>query len=203
MNKNLQDHPFSTRKFPSITLGGTLKAPIAPRSHPTATPAHPMRSCSISSIFSARAITRLMISFSSSVSSSPLRCLSGCPPRAAHLQGESRGQPGTTFPKKGKNRASPPYSPYSPPGWKLMFPFPIFAGCVLCIFHPNSQHHVLSSPWPRPAGCARGKATPVLESLHPQRSLSLDSMQSTETLIIINPWLRLLLQIKTHLAAIH
>lgn len=38
---------------------------------------HPIRSCSISSIFSARAITLLMISFSSSVSSSCFLCLSG------------------------------------------------------------------------------------------------------------------------------
>lgn len=41
---------------------------------------HPIRSCSISSIFSARAITRLMISFSSSVSSSCFLCLSAWPP---------------------------------------------------------------------------------------------------------------------------
>lgn len=38
---------------------------------------HPIRSCSISSIFSARAITLLMISFSSSVNSSCFLCLSG------------------------------------------------------------------------------------------------------------------------------
>ena len=38
---------------------------------------HPIRSCSISSIFSARAITLLMLSFSSSVSSSCVLCLSG------------------------------------------------------------------------------------------------------------------------------
>lgn len=90
----------------------TLKALVAPKPHPTAAPAHPMRSCSISSIFSARAMTRLMISFSSSVSSSPLRCRSGCPPRAAHpagiLQGEGGGQPGTTFPREGEKSCKPP-----------------------------------------------------------------------------------------------
>lgn len=40
----------------------------------------PMRSCSMASIFSARAITRLIISFSSSVSSSCFLCLSVCAP---------------------------------------------------------------------------------------------------------------------------
>lgn len=84
-----------------------------------------------------------------------------------------------------------------------MFPFSICAERGLCILPPNSQPLVLSSLWPCPVGCARGMATPVLEHHRPQHSLSPDSMQSTETLIIINPWLRPNLQIKAHLAAIH
>lgn len=60
-------------------------------------PPYPMRSCSISSIFSARAMTRLMISFSSSVSSSLLCCRSGWLPRAAQPAGSLRGQGGQGF----------------------------------------------------------------------------------------------------------
>lgn len=59
---------------------------------PVPPPPYPMRSCSISSIFSARAMTRLMISFSSSVNSSLLRCRSGWPPRAAQPAGSLRGE---------------------------------------------------------------------------------------------------------------
>jgi hypothetical protein len=55
-----------------------------------------MRSCSMASIFSARAITLLMISFSSSVSSSCFLCLSVCAPGwtdhpACSLQGRGEG----------------------------------------------------------------------------------------------------------------
>lgn len=59
-------------------------------------PSYPMRSCSMASIFSARAITRLIISFSSSVSSSCFLCLSVCAPGwtdhpACSLQGKGEG----------------------------------------------------------------------------------------------------------------
>lgn len=87
-----------SERLPSVGTG-QARGPSRPTSAEVPVPPspYPMRSCSISSIFSARAMTRLMISFSSSVSSSLLRCRSGWPLRAAQPEGSLRGQGGQGF----------------------------------------------------------------------------------------------------------